>query len=79
MLIKADIHREGLVFPPFLYGRKNPLMRKNNGFVTERGIPRFLKRKSRGEVEIEGLGLMAHDMGYECWELPRLEIRNPRL
>ena len=45
----------------------------------QRLIPRFLKRKSRGEVETEGLGLMAHDMGYECWELPRLEIRNPRL
>ena len=78
LLIHADIHREGLVFHRSCMGRKNPLARKNNGF-TERGIRRFLKRKRSGEVETEGLGLMAHDTGYECWGLPRLEIRNPRL
>jgi Anp1 len=77
LLIYADIHRQGLIFPPFLYGRKNPLMRKNNGF-TERGVRRFFRRKKSGEVETEGLGLMAHDMGYECWGLPRLEIRHAR-
>ena len=76
LLIQADIHRQGLIFPPFLYGRKNPLMRKNNGF-TGRGIRRFFRKRS-GEVETEGLGLMAHDMGYECWGLPRLEIRHAR-
>ena len=27
-----------------------------------------------GEVETEGLGLMARDMGYECWGMPNLEI-----
>jgi hypothetical protein len=77
LLIQADIHRQGLVFPPFLYGRKNPLMRKNNGFPG-RGIRRLFRRKRRGELETEGLGLMAHDMGYECWGLPRLEIRHAR-
>ena len=39
---------------------------------------RFFRRKRSGEVETEGLGLMAHDMGYECWGLPRLEIRHAR-
>lgn len=77
LLIRADIHRQGLIFPPFLYGRKNPLMRKTNGF-TERGFRRFFRRKMSGEVETEGLGLMAHEMGYECWGLPRLEIRHAR-
>jgi hypothetical protein len=54
------------------------------------GVPRWaashqLKRRtvlarsrnrplSGGEVETEGLGLMAHDMGYTCWGMPNLEI-----
>jgi hypothetical protein len=29
-----------------------------------------------GEIETEGLGIMAHDMGYRCWGLPNLEIRH---
>ena len=79
LLIQADVHRQGLIFPPFLYGRKNPLMRKNNGFLRTRGKRRFFRGKSIGEIETEGLGMMAHDMGYECWGMPRLEIRHSRL
>jgi peptide chain release factor subunit 1 len=27
-----------------------------------------------GELETEGLGIMAGDMGYQCWGMPNLEI-----
>jgi hypothetical protein len=27
-----------------------------------------------GEIETEGLGVLASDMGYECWGMPNLEI-----
>ena len=30
-----------------------------------------------GEVETEGLGLMAKDMGHECWGMPNLEVVHP--
>jgi hypothetical protein len=79
ILIKADVHRQGLIFPPFLYGRKNPLMRRDNRFLSQGGIHGLIRRKSAGEIETEGLGLMAHDMGYECWGMPHLEIRHHRL
>lgn len=58
LLIHADVHRDGLVFPPFPYGRANPRVRA--------GMP--------GEIETEGLGLMAKDMGVQPWGMPRLEI-----
>ncbi len=61
LLVKADLHRDGLVFPPFLYGRESPWM-----------------RPGRGEVETEGLGMMARDMGYRAWGLPFLEVRHGR-
>ncbi len=64
LLVRADAHRDGLSFPPFLYGRASPLARDPTP-MTGDGI---------GEVETEGLGLMARDMGYECWGMPNLEI-----
>jgi glycosyltransferase involved in cell wall biosynthesis len=83
LLIKGDIHRDGLIFPPFLYGNKNPLIRNNNFFFCKkreilfsRELPSFLKRKYVGEIETEGLGVMAYDMGCECWGMPNLEIRH---
>ncbi|MER3446042.1 MAG: hypothetical protein C4291_04045 [Candidatus Dadabacteria bacterium] len=100
LLIKADIHRDGLIFPPFLYGRKNPLIRGNHYLEPKRAIIRravlsalrgirkgnilearreilhILKGIYIGEIETEGLGMMAHDMGYECWGMPNLEIRH---
>lgn len=57
LLVRADLHRDGLVFPPFLYGI-------GNGRI----------RAGRGEIETEGLGILAADMGIECWGMPNLEI-----
>jgi hypothetical protein len=61
LLVRADLHRDGLVFPSFPYGEGNPLI-----------------REGRGELETEGLGMMARDMGHRCWGMPNLEIRHGR-
>ncbi len=65
LLVHADIHREGLVFPTFPYGPTHPAARRHNPNLPD-GMT--------GEIETEGLGLMAQDMGYQCWGLPDLEI-----
>jgi hypothetical protein len=67
LLVRADRHREGLVFPPYLYGRESRFAR-NPTPLTGSGV---------GEVETEGFGLMAKDMGHECWGMPNLEIVHP--
>lgn len=67
LLVRADLHREGLMFPGFLYGRRSPLARDPSPYDAL-GV---------GEVETEGLALMAKDMGYECWGMPNLEIVHP--
>jgi GT2 family glycosyltransferase len=64
LLVKADVHREGLIFPPFLYGNRSAIVRDPNPW----------SRGTVGELETEGLGIMARDMGYQCWGLPNLEI-----
>lgn len=64
LLVRADLHREGLVFPPFLYGRPHPSVRH----------PGPWGARNAGEIETEGLGLMASDMGHQCWGLPDLEV-----
>jgi len=64
LLVRADLHREGLMFPPYLYGRQSRFARDPNP-MAGRGV---------GEVESEGLGLMAKDMGHECWGMPNLEV-----
>jgi hypothetical protein len=61
LLVRADLHRDGLLFPAYLYGRESPWM-----------------RAGRGEVETEGLGIMARDMGYRAWGLPHLEVIHAR-
>jgi Anp1/HEAT repeats len=58
LLVRADLHREGLIFPPAPYGRRSALAREG------------------GELETEGLGILARDMGYRCWGMPRLEIKH---
>ncbi len=63
LLVRADRHRDGLIFPPFLYGNASPLMRAANGMS-----------EARGEIETEGLGLLAADMDLECWGAPDLEV-----
>jgi peptide chain release factor subunit 1 len=62
LMIKADLHRDGLIFPPFRYGAGSPTARDAHPLW------------GRGEVETEGLGIMAHDMGLQCWGLPDLEV-----
>jgi len=64
LLVRADLHRDGLIFPPFLYGRASPFVRQPNPWLPD----------TVGELETEGLGLMAMDMGHQCWGLPNLEI-----
>jgi peptide chain release factor subunit 1 len=68
LLVRADLHRDGLVFPPFFYGGRSPFVRD----------PHPLRGKSVGEIETEGLAIMAKDMGMECWGLPDLEIIHAR-
>jgi peptide chain release factor subunit 1 len=62
LLVRADVHRDGLVFPSFPYGAGNPAVRRPGPL----GL--------HGELETEGLGIMAMDMGYQCWGLPNLEV-----
>jgi glycosyltransferase involved in cell wall biosynthesis len=64
LLVRADRHRDGLIFPPFPYGVENPLIRTGNCW--------------RGEIETEGLGIMAADMGIQCWGMPGVEILHRR-
>ena len=61
LLVRADLHRDGLIFPPFPYGAGHPAA-----------------REGQGEIETEGLGIMAIDMGYRCWGMPNLEVRHGR-
>ena len=62
LLIKADLHRDGLVFPPFRYGVESPAIRSQHPLW------------GKGEIETEGLAAMAHDMGVQCWGLPDLQL-----
>ena len=62
LLVKADLHRDGLVFPCFRYGVANPRIRDVHPVW------------GKGEVETEGLGVMATDMGAQGWGLCDLEI-----
>ncbi|MGJ5205387.1 glycosyltransferase [Bradyrhizobium sp. HKCCYLR20261] len=64
LLVRADRHRDGLVFPPFFYGAQSRWAR----------IPHPSRGHLVGEIETEGFALMAKDMGIECWGLPDLEI-----
>lgn len=82
LLVRADVHRDGLIFPTFPYGKQNPLIRQRNHFLRKRDIlllknvQDVLRGRYRGEIETEGLGMMAHDMGYKCWGMPNTEIRH---
>lgn len=64
LLVRADVHRDGLIFPCFPYGLRNPKIRKNNYWM--------------GELETEGLGIMASDLGVQCWGMPNFEIKHHR-
>lgn len=62
LLVRADLHRDGLVFPPYRYGLESPVIRKVHPVW------------GKGEIETEGLAAMAHDMGVQCWGLPDLQV-----
>jgi hypothetical protein len=64
LLVRADVHRDGVIFPPFPYGLANPRIRTGNAW--------------RGEIETEGFGIMAADAGVQCWGMPNLEIRHAK-
>ncbi len=66
LLIRADRHRDGLIFPPFFYGARSRWVRD----------PHPWDARVVGEIETEGLAIMAKDMGIQCWGLPDLEIRH---
>ena len=67
LLVKADLHREGLVFPPFPFGECHPAIRDANP---------FLSFGRTGEVESEGLGIMALAMGHQPWAAQDVVIRH---
>jgi Anp1 len=66
LLVRADLHRDGLIFPPFRYGVESAFIRATHPIW------------GRGEVETEGFGILAKDMGLQCWGLPNLEILHAR-
>lgn len=81
LFIRADLHREGLIFPPFYFGSRNPLIRRRNRvreFLRNPDLGTLLQKQTPGEIETEGLGIMAHEMGHECWGMPNLEILHKR-
>jgi peptide chain release factor subunit 1 len=62
LLVRADLHRDGLIFPAFRYGLASERIRPVHPIW------------GRGEIETEGFGAMAADMGVQCWGLPDLII-----
>jgi hypothetical protein len=64
LLVRADLHRDGLIFPPYPYGRAHVSVRR----------PGPWGEHNAGEIETEGFGLMASDMGHQCWGMPNLEV-----
>lgn len=66
LLVRAELHRDGLVFPPFLYGHEHRAARRPNPW----------SKDAIGEIETEGFGLMAQDMGHQCWGMPNYEVRH---
>jgi hypothetical protein len=56
-LVSADAHCDGLIFPPFWFGTANPLIRDHVDHASA----------GQGEIETEGPGLMAGDIGYQRW------------
>ncbi len=63
LFVRADRHRDGLIFPCFPYGAGSP-----HGRCPEGGT------STQGEIETEGFGLLAADMNLTCWGAPHLEI-----
>lgn len=62
LLVRADLHRDGLVFPAYKYGLESEIIRQQHPLW------------GKGEIETEGLAAMARDMGLQCWGLPDMEV-----
>ncbi|MEM7351288.1 MAG: hypothetical protein AAF657_10810 [Acidobacteriota bacterium] len=62
--VRADLHRDGLIFPSFPYGAANPAARDPGPW----GV--------KGELDTEGLGILALDMGIQPWGMPNVVIRH---
>jgi len=62
LFVRADLHRDGLVFPPYKYGVESNAIRDPHPLW------------GKGEIETEGLAMMARDMGHQCWGSPDFEI-----
>jgi hypothetical protein len=62
LLVRADVHRDGLVFPSYRYGIQSSAIRTRHPIW------------GAGEIETEGLAAMARDMGLQCWGLPDLQV-----
>jgi glycosyltransferase involved in cell wall biosynthesis len=62
LLIRANCHRDGLVFPAYPYGVESAKMRETHPVW------------GQGEIETEGLAMMASDMGLQCWGLPDYRV-----
>lgn len=67
LLVNADRHRDGLIWPAHLHGVANDRVRTD---------PAVVGRPELGEIEAEGLAILANDMGIACWGLPGLVIRH---
>jgi hypothetical protein len=65
LLVRADRHRDGLIWPAFLYGNDHPRKRRD---------PQALGRPQIGEIETEGLAMMAYDMGIGCIGVPGIQV-----
>ena len=76
LLVRTDIHREGLVFPSFFLGRPSKRARRDNLCHSRFDFLRAWRGDYQGEIETEGLGIMAHEMGYQCYGMPNFEIRH---
>jgi GT2 family glycosyltransferase len=59
LLIRADLHRSGLIFPPFHYKGSH-----------------HQHHREGGEIETEGLGIMAMDMGHQPYGLPNYLVEH---
>ena len=76
LLVRADAHRDGLVFPTFFLGRPIARVRRDNRMHSRLDFLRAWRGDCRGEIETEGLGIMAHEMGYRCYGMPHFEVRH---
>ena len=65
LLVRADLHRDGLDLSALLLW---PREQQPSAAIIR------LFGNAAGEIETEGLGIMARDMGVQCWGLPDLEI-----